>query len=378
MASTFTRPLRLLVVCPSWVGDAVMATPALRLLRSSLPGAFIGGLVRPGIDELLAGAGFFDEVHVERAEGVMGPKHAAAKVRPRRYDTALLLANSFSSALIARLAGVPRRVGYARDARSLLLTDRLEAPRRADGRWLPIPALAYYWHAARWLLDPALPRAPGPALPADARMELAETPEQAGAATTLLSTLAIPDDAPVAILNPGGNNPAKRWPADRYAALAGHLASRHGMTVLVSGSPAEHELTESIAAGAAGRRSADGRGGTRSVAGRVTLASLKGLIRRARLMVTNDTGPRHIGAAFGVPVVTLFGPTDHRWTTIPAPAGETVLLADPALPEAEVADDHPERCRVDRITLERVVSAAEGLLARAGPPHAATRGSAAS
>src|SRR5690349_1107621 len=119
------NPLRLVVICPSWVGDVVMATPALRLLRSRLKGSFIGGLVRPGMDELLAGTDFFDEVHVERAGGVMGPKFAAAKLRPRRYDAALLLTNSFSTALIARIAGVPRRVGYNRDARGLLLTDRL-------------------------------------------------------------------------------------------------------------------------------------------------------------------------------------------------------------------------------------------------------------
>ena len=111
------QTLRLLVVVPSWVGDAVMATPALRLIRRSMPGVFIGALVRPGIDEVLSGAGFFDEVHVARASGVMGPKFAAAKVRPRRYDAALLFTNSFSSALTVRLAGIGRRIGYDRDAR---------------------------------------------------------------------------------------------------------------------------------------------------------------------------------------------------------------------------------------------------------------------
>src|SRR5215510_6804988 len=97
--SQAAAPLRLLVVCPSWVGDAVMATPALRLLRDSLKGSFIGGLVRPGIDQVLSGTGFFDQVHVERSRGVMGPKRVAAAVRPMRYDTALLLTNSFSTAL---------------------------------------------------------------------------------------------------------------------------------------------------------------------------------------------------------------------------------------------------------------------------------------
>ena len=131
--------LRLLVVCPSWLGDTVMATPALALLRRSLPGIYLGGLMRPGLDELLAGSPFLDEVHVVRASGVMGPKHAAAKVRPRRYDAAVLLTNSFSTALTARLAGIPRRIGYDRDLRGILLTHKLRAPVRADGSWAPKP-----------------------------------------------------------------------------------------------------------------------------------------------------------------------------------------------------------------------------------------------
>ena len=98
------KPLRLLIVLPSWVGDAAMATPTLRRIRRELPGTFIGALARPGIDQLLAGSDFIDEYHVERASGVMGPKFVAAKLRPRRYDATILLTNSFSTALIVRIA----------------------------------------------------------------------------------------------------------------------------------------------------------------------------------------------------------------------------------------------------------------------------------
>ncbi|HNB60912.1 MAG TPA: glycosyltransferase family 9 protein, partial [Phycisphaerales bacterium] len=108
-----------------------MATPALALLRRHLRASFIGALVRPGLDELLAGSALadgsplVDEFHVERSKGVMGPKVVASRIRPRRYDAALLLTNSFSTALITRLAFIPRRVGYDRDGRGLLLTHRL-------------------------------------------------------------------------------------------------------------------------------------------------------------------------------------------------------------------------------------------------------------
>ncbi len=330
-----------------------MATPTVRALRQAFPGIFIGALCRPGIDELLAGVAFFDELHVERASGVMGPKHAAAKVRPRRYDTALLLTNSFSTALIVRIAGIPRRVGYDRDARGLLLTGRMEAPKRPDGSWAPVPAVQYYWALAERFLLPAS-RVGGAALGC---LELATTPEEESRGERVLGA-AIPTgiSGPLAVLNPGGNNPAKRWPADRYARLAARLVREMGFTVVVNGSPGEAELVGEIVT-AARRELGDlgGRVGDLSTNG-ITLGSLKAIVRRARLMVTNDTGPRHIAAAFGVPLVSLFGPTDHRWTTIPTrPEGpEQLLLADPTLPETELANDHPDRCRVDRITEEAV------------------------
>lgn len=363
------QPPRVLVVVPSWVGDAVMATPALRLLRRALPGTLIGGLVRPGIDAVLAGLDVLDEVHVERASGVMGPKFVAARLRPRRYDVALLLTNSFSTALVARIAGIPRRVGYSRDGRGLLLTDRLEAPRRPAGGWAPVPAVAYYWHAACALLEaigrrPEWARSHGPgAMPQGVRLELVATPEDVRFGAEVLARAGVPGDAALAVLNPGGNNPAKRWPAERFVQIGRGMASR-GAWVLVNGSPAEAELAGHIARGVGERAASLPEAGG-------TIGSLKGVLAsgRCRVMLTNDTGPRHMAAALGVPVVSLFGPTDHRWTTIPTEPGmEEILLADPTLPESEVADDHPERCRVERIEVEAVEAAVDRAW-RAGETH---------
>jgi len=352
---------RLLVVLPTWVGDAVMATPALRLIRAHKPGIFIGALARPPIDEVLAGLDLIDEFHVERARGMMGTKFAANKVRARRYDTALLLSNSFRSALIARLAFIPRRVGYDRDGRGIMLTARLAPPRRDDGSWAVIPAVTYYWNAASALLglEPVAPNE----LPGAARLELAATDEDRRAGEALLARADVPAKARLALLNPGGNNPAKRWPAARFARLADHLAGPHALTVLASGAPGEAAITREIASRARAPV-------VDLVEAGVTLGALKGLLAmreagggpRCRIMVTNDTGPRHLAAALGVPVVTLFGPTDHRWTRIPAPAGEELVLADPGLAEGVLANDEPERCRIDRIKVERVVEACGGLV----------------
>lgn len=343
------RPLKLLVVCPNWVGDAVMATPTLRLLRRELRGSFIGALTRPGIDRVLDGAGFFDEVHVEPRSGMMGPKKAAAKVRPRHYEAALLLTNSFSTALTARLAGIPRRHGYDRDGRGLLLTDSIRPARTKSGDWAIVPAVDYYLALARAMLGASseqtgeASRAAGLEPAPDPVLELGVRDEDDAAAAAVLEDLGV--SGAFAMLVPGGSKEKKRWPADRFAAIARHLREDRGMAVAVSGSPDEAALVRAVA---------EGGGATALLDARVHLGVLKGIVRRAGLMVTNDTGPRHLAVALGVPVVALFGPTDHRWTIVPGRAPEVVVLADPTLEPTESANDHPERCAIDRISVERV------------------------
>ena len=228
-------------------------------------------------------------------------------------------------------------------------------------RWAPTPAVEYYLR----LSCETLLHAPMPDWRAGAvMMELGITPAQTAEGRGVLERAGVAETERLAILNPGGNNPAKRWPPDRFAAVAEHLAARHGLRAVINGAPGEADLVRSIAEAAPSARCVElPRAG-------ITLGALKEIVRRAAVMVTNDTGPRHFAAALGVPLVSLFGPTDHRWTTIPTRPGaaEEILLADPTLPESEVADDHPERCRVERIELPRVIEAVDRVLAlrRAG------------
>lgn len=359
------NPPRVLVFLPSWLGDSVMATPALRLLRDALPSSTIVGLARPGIDDLLAGNEFLDDVILADRTSVLGPAKIAARLVKFRFDAALLLPNSFSAAITVRLAGIPIRLGYDRDGRGALLTHKLEAPRRApphDG-WAPISAVDYYLRAARALLV-ALG---APALATNPPLELGIADPQDRQAVAILSAAGIAE-SPFAVLNPGGNNPAKRWPVERFAAVAHHLIAKHGMMVAINGSPAEAELAALIRDVIVLDNPADAPriaclpelGGS--------VGSLKGIIKRCRLLVTNDTGPRHLAAAFDRPCVTLFGPTDPRWTTLPerpssgTPPREAILVADPTLPPDEVADDHPGRCRIDRIQIGDVIAAVDGAL----------------
>lgn len=203
-----------------------------------------------------------------------------------------------------------------------------------------------------------------------ARLELAQTPAQAADASEILDRAGLAVDPATgqrpsfALLNPGGNDPAKRWPPERFSAVADHLWRTHALRALVNASPREADLAQAVIA------SADTQTRPVSLAPLgITLGSLKGVVASASIMITNDTGPRHIAAAMGVPVVSLFGPTDARWTTIPFDR-EQIIVADPTLPEQEVANDHPRRCAIDRIGSNDVIRAVDALL----EPTAAGRG----
>lgn len=370
-----TRAARVLVFLPSWLGDTVMATPALRLLREALPRGIVVGLTRPGIAELLAGSDLLDDVMEADARRLMGPAKVASRLIPMKFDAAVLLPNSFASAMTVRLAGISLRIGYDRDARGLLLTHKLPALKRTVPPWsspgyLPVSAVDYYLAAARAALSAlhAAGFAVSNAAPVP-RLELALTPADERAAQSVLARAGALGDAdqpiPFALLNPGGNNPAKRWPAERFAALAHHLIERHRLKVLINGAPSEAEIVSLIRDAIVLNHPEDEGNIACLTEHGISIGALKGVVRAARLMVTNDTGPRHLAAAFATPCVAIFGPTDPRWTTLPPPArgpAERIIVADPSLPDTEVADEHPQRCRIDKVETARVVAAVDEML----------------
>lgn len=305
-ASDASAPRRVLVVMPTWVGDVVMATPTLRALRGLWPEAQITTLVRESVRPLLEPCPWIDRLATVRRRRKgrrdarrIGLVALARRLASRRFDLAVLLTNSFRSALLCRMAAIPRRVGYERDSRGFLLTERL-IPRRASGRFIPVPTRDYYLGIARYLGAARL----------DPTMTLFTRPEDEQRAVGLLRAAGYDDRLPLVLINPGANyGDAKMWFAQRYAALADRLAAEHGVSVAMIGAPRERAILDRVAA-AAQRPPLDlPRAG-------LDLATLKAVMRRAALLVTNDTGPRHIAAASGVPVVTIFGPTDPAWTEI--------------------------------------------------------------
>lgn len=306
--------MKVLVFCPNWVGDAVMATPTLRALRRRFPAATIVGLARPGVADTLAGApwlnGFILHDHrssepERRTWGVIG------QVRSQQFDLAVLLTNSIRSALIAWLGGVRRRVGYAREGRRILLNDPLPIKKGRRG-YVPSPVIDYYLALAHHL---GAEREPYP-------LELFTSKDDEAQADATLKRLGIVAGERYAVLNPGAAfGPAKRWPSAYFSDLARRLVDRHGLKVVVLCGPEERGLSRFIADGSMRPRH------VKSLADETLSIGLsKAITRRAALMVTTDSGPRHFAAAFQVPVVSLFGPTHIAWTDTYFPAEEKLQI----------------------------------------------------
>ena len=294
--------MRVCVFLPNWVGDVVMATPALRALRAHVgAGGAVVGLGRPYVAEVLEGSRLLDAFRTHRPEVARRPSGliaAAVALRRGRFDLAVLLPNSFHTALVAWLAGVGERIGYARNRRGPLLTTRL-APFTANGTFVPTPIVGEYLQ---------LVYAVGCGEEAW-RLELASTPRDEEQADGAWAALGLRPGGRVIALNPGGAfGAAKLWPEEHWAVLARRIAGELDHDVLVLCGPEERERAAAIVRLAGDRRVA-------SLADRpVSIGLTKACVRRSRLLVSTDSGARHFGAAFGVPVVALFGPTHIAWS----------------------------------------------------------------
>jgi heptosyltransferase-2 len=297
-------PASLLVRATNWLGDAVMTTPALAGLRGAFPGARIALLAKPPVTELFRHHPDVDEVIVYerpgRHEGVSGRLRLGGELRRRRFDAALLLQNAFDAALLAFLARIPERAGYPTDGRRLLLS--LPVPLTRD--ILQRHEVEYYL----CLLDGlGVPRPEPPVL------KLLVTDEERAGIASRLASIGLEPGVPIVVINPGATyGSAKRWYPDRFAAVADALSEEWGAAVVVVGSTAEAPLAGEIEAAA--------RAGVVNLAGKTTVREMMALLSLSSFLVTNDSGPMHIGAALGVPLVAIFGPTDWRrtspWTSL--------------------------------------------------------------
>ena len=328
--------MRRLVLLPNWMGDAVMAEPALRALAAATPDVEMIGVGRAASVAALHGHSAFTALSVLNDRGLVGLWKAGRALKAFGADEILLLRNSPRSALQAKASGASTRIGFARGGRSRLLTRPITPPKTTS----PTPAVDEYAALIEQAYDVSIPAG-------DRTPRLHTTAAERDAAETLLEGLA----GPIVAMVPGGSKLEKRWPADRFAAVADALAT----SVVLLGAPDEAETLEAVT------RAADTP--VRNLIDRgLSLNSIRGVIERADLVVTNDTGPRHLAAALGTPAIVLFGPTDHRWTSLPD-VDETLLLSEPFLDDTHIADNHAAVCTVARISVGDVLVHARRRLA---------------
>lgn len=297
---------RILVRGVNWLGDAVMTTPALQAIRETWPDAEIVLLANPLVSQLLFGHPWLDRVITfdrdGRHKGLAGRLRLARELRRERFDLALILPNSFDSALVPFLAGIPRRLGKASDGRGWLLTGRYREPAQKQ----PIHEVQYYRNLMAHFGITGSVTEP----------LLAVTPQEKAEAAAFLAEQGIGPETVVLGINAGATfGSAKRWYPERFAEVARHLAGEWGARIVLFGGPNEREIVSVI--------EEELGGDCLNLAGKTSVRRLMALIGRCSFMVTNDSGPMHIAAAFGVPLVAIFGPTDHTGT---APRGERAVI----------------------------------------------------
>ena len=334
---------RILVRATNWVGDAVMSLPALQALRERFPEAHIAVLARPWVADVYERESFANEVisyTLPRGrKDLAGKWRFAQDLRRRSFDTAILLPNAFEAAALVWLAGIPKRIGYARDGRGFLLTTAVKRP--ASGE-IPRHERFYYLELLRraGIID---------TLPASDQIRLGGAAAAREAGLAKLAALGLHD---VTGVSPGAAfGTAKRWLPERFAESVEQL----GHAAALFGSKDERELCESIANDLRSRGIP-----VYNFAGETTLSEYIELAAACRVYLTNDSGSMHIASALHVPTIAVFGATDHVGT------GPTGPLARVVREQVECSPCLLRECPIDHrcmtaVTAGRVVREANEL-----------------
>jgi heptosyltransferase-2 len=336
---------RLLIRSTNWIGDAIMTTPAVRAIRRNFPGARISMLAKPWVVPVFAHSPHVDEIIVFDANGrhrtVGGKIRLARELRQYRFDTAIFLQNAIEAALIAFLAGIPRRIGFDTDARRLLLTDPVRCTRSIKR----IHQTGYYLA----MLEGAGLR------PGSPELELTVGQADKEQARRLLDDHRVDPKAPVIGLNPSATfGPAKQWFPERYAALGDLLRQACGATIVIFGGPSDVELGRSITGMMTGPAI--------DLSGRTRLGEAMALIDRCDAFVTNDSGLMHIAAALNTPLVAIFGSTNSTTTSPFSPTSRIVRVPIECSPCMQPVCPLGHMNCMKRVSVDMVAEAVRGLL----------------
>lgn len=286
--------VKIVIRAPNWVGDSVLALPAMNTVKKNFPEAEVWVAAQEWVKDLfIMGDMFSGVLSLSKHNGFKNLRDSARSLRNSHFDVGILFTNSFASALVFYMARIPQRWGYGKDGRGILLTKKI-----------PVQSNENRPHQAHYYLDllSALGLEKSPE-------ELSLTVDEAEKVRVKewLKSRNIPIQRPLVIFNPGAYyGSSKRWPVEHYAELAALLQNRAQAQILITGSAAETPLAEAI--------SARITNGLHILTGQTNLSRLAALISLADLFVTNDSGPMHLANSLKVPLVALFGPTEPART----------------------------------------------------------------
>jgi heptosyltransferase-2 len=339
----------ILIWLPSPMGDAILCTPALRAMRKRFQNHKIYFLAEPVVRDILSPSSFNNEWLVPQSEN---PFAIAAMLKPYNFTHAILFKNSFASALSVWLAKIPVRIGYARQGRSLLLTEKLYPTKSSPFSFKPASMIDYYLAIVSRL----------GADTADRHLELSIDSKDAKTIHEKLPQLGKPV-GPLVILVPGGAfGLSKCWPSENFAKTADWLIEKFNATVVISVSPAqaEKQIAEQICKLSKHKL-------INLAQNPLTLGQLKSLFAVADLVICNDTGPRHIAIALKRKIITLFGPNDPAWTETGYENEIKIVGNAPCAPCTEpVCKMEKHLCMLD-ISVETVCEASQELLTKNQP-----------
>lgn len=322
---SFSMPQTLIVRCPNWVGDVVMATPAMDCLRNNFKDTKIIGVIRPYARRVIDDGPWFDDIISINDTSIGGLLKLITAIKNYQADSAILMTRSIRSKLSIFFGRVKHRYGYLYGGAEFLLNGGPEPVRSGDSI-LPVPMKDYYLELCRFL-QLKLPAQPKPSL------FISEELKRQG--QNLLAKLGIlPKDMVIGI-NPGAKfGSSKCWPAKYFAELAELIYADLESKLLLFCGPGEEALADEII-------STSKAPIINTAKDKVDLGLLKPLVKRCSLLVTNDTGPRHYAVAFNVPAVVIMGPTDPRYTAVDLE--NTIVLRE----ELECSPCHLKTCRRD-------------------------------
>lgn len=335
----------ILIRCPNWVGDIVMAAPVFDCFRENFPRARITGILSKNAQGIVRDGPWFDDFIDCEDKTLAGMRRMVKKIRALKPDTAILLTNSIRSILPVWLGGAKHIYGYRRSLRGMLLEGGPK-PLRRGFKITPVPMQEYYLEICRWL-DLKLPAVIKP------RLFIGDDLQKHG--DELLRKYGIEPHDKIIALNPGASfGSSKCWPAEHFAKTAELFTQKTGVKILLLTGPGEDKIAKEILAKTKASI-------IDTASDHINLELLKPLVKRCNLLITNDTGPRHYAVAFDVPVVVIMGPTDPRYTSVNL--GKSIVIRA----DADCSPCHKKICPTDhrcmrQITPQMVFEAGENLL----------------